>query len=264
MNFIGHGAFGFITKPTWVNYFGVVGIDEAWSYRLMPVVGLVDVLVGLLTLLSPRRAVLAYMTFWGLWTAVLRPLSGESFFETLERAGNYGVPMAMLLAIASRPGIGGWFGRCRPLELAAASGAREQRRRTLAAVLRATTALLLIGHGGYGAVMHKTMLETHYAAAGLSSLGIDPPTLVTAIGCFEIALGVAVAAMPATPLLIFVLLWKLATEMLYPIAGDPVWEFIERGGSYGAPLALAILNAARTAEPARSAAPVPAPAPGAG
>jgi hypothetical protein len=32
---------------------------------------------------------------------------------------------------------------------------------------------------------------------------------------------------------------KLGTEALRPLAGEPIWEFIERGGSYGAPLALA-------------------------
>ncbi|MGQ0642327.1 MAG: hypothetical protein ACT4P6_16390 [Gemmatimonadaceae bacterium] len=37
------------------------------------------------------------MAVWGLWTALLRPLSGEPFFDTIERAGNYGVPLALLL-----------------------------------------------------------------------------------------------------------------------------------------------------------------------
>jgi len=38
--------------------------------------------------------------------------------------------------------------------------------------------------------------------------------------------------------LLFVFAWKLATEAFRPLAGEPIWEFIERGGSYGAPLAL--------------------------
>jgi hypothetical protein len=44
-------------------------------------------------------------------------------------------------------------------------------------------------------------------------------------------------------MLVFV--WKLGTEALRPLAGEPIWEFIERGGSYGAPLALAWLQARR-------------------
>jgi hypothetical protein len=33
--FIGHGAYGVLTKEAWVPYFGVIGIDCAWAYRLM-------------------------------------------------------------------------------------------------------------------------------------------------------------------------------------------------------------------------------------
>ena len=33
--FLGHGAYGVLTKEAWVPYFGMVGIDRAWAYRLM-------------------------------------------------------------------------------------------------------------------------------------------------------------------------------------------------------------------------------------
>ena len=41
------------------------------------------------------------LTVWGLWTASLRPLSGDSVWELVERAGNYGVPL--LLCSSSAP-----------------------------------------------------------------------------------------------------------------------------------------------------------------
>ena len=56
--------------------------------------------VVLAVLFAPRGLPLAYMTAWALWTALLRPLAGESAFESLERAGNYGVPLALLLMTA--------------------------------------------------------------------------------------------------------------------------------------------------------------------
>ena len=95
--FIGHGAFGITTKAAWVPYFGVVGIPEHWAWKLMPVVGTVDIAAGISVLLSPRPVVLLYMAVWATWTALLRPLSGDSSFEAIERAGNYGVPLALLL-----------------------------------------------------------------------------------------------------------------------------------------------------------------------
>jgi hypothetical protein len=42
-------------------------------------------------------------------------------------------------------------------------------------------------------------------------------------------------------LVVFILIWKLATEVLSPIAGTQIWVFIEHGGSYAAPLALALI-----------------------
>ena len=53
--FIGHGAFGFLTKAAWVPYFGVVGVPEPWAFELMPLVGAVDVLAGMAVLFGPTR-----------------------------------------------------------------------------------------------------------------------------------------------------------------------------------------------------------------
>ena len=98
--FVGHGAFGIITKKAWVPYFAVWGIPESWAWILMPVVGVVDISIGVLTLFRPLPAVLLWMVFWGFQTACLRPLSGEPIWELLERAGNFGVPLALLWTAA--------------------------------------------------------------------------------------------------------------------------------------------------------------------
>ena len=103
--FVGHGAFGLLTKPEWVPFFALVGISSDAAYALMPLVGAVDIAVGVAVLVRPSRVLLLYMTAWALWTAALRPLSGDSMFEFLERAGNYGVPLTMLLLLGR---IGGW------------------------------------------------------------------------------------------------------------------------------------------------------------
>jgi hypothetical protein len=96
LEFVGHGAFGILTKAAWVPYFGLVGVPEWIAYRLMPVVGTVDITLGLLVALRPVRAALLYMALWGFWTASLRPLAGEPLWEFLERAPNWAVPLAFL------------------------------------------------------------------------------------------------------------------------------------------------------------------------
>jgi hypothetical protein len=67
----------------------------------MPLIASMDILTGLLVLFYPVRALLIWATVWTLWTALLRPPTGEGPWEFLERAGNYGVPMA-LSCLASR------------------------------------------------------------------------------------------------------------------------------------------------------------------
>src|SRR5919197_3672026 len=106
---IGHGAYGLLTKEAWVPYFGVVGINRAWAYWLMPWIGVMDISLGLTMAVVPLPIVLLHLTVWGLWTALLRPLSGDSVWECVERAGNYGVPLAFLVLAGVPRRLCGWF-----------------------------------------------------------------------------------------------------------------------------------------------------------
>ena len=159
--FVGHGAFGVITKPAWFPYFAVVGIGAATAIRLQPLIGVHDISLGLFTFLSPRPIVLLWMCLWCVWTALLRPLAGQGWWEFLERAGNYGVPLAFLL-LHGWPRTGrGWVETIRPRPVS------PETLRRVARALRWTTALLLIGHGGFGAFQHKAMLSEMYAHVGV-------------------------------------------------------------------------------------------------
>ena len=229
MEFVGHGALGLGRVAAWTSYFAVVGIAKPTALALMPLVGAFDVSMALTVLFYPMRAVILYMTFWGLWTAILRPLAGESSWEAVERAGNFGA-LAALFMMAQGGGWKSWL-RFRPVEAFS-----DQLLRRISGTLRLTTVLLLAGHGALGLLVHKPVLGVQYASIGLTMPWIEPT-----VGALEIVLAVAVLARPGFGLLVFVLIWKLATEALAPMAGSPVWVFIEHGGSYAAPLALALL-----------------------
>ena len=232
--FIGHGAFGIITKAAWVPYFAVGGIGEPLAWKLMPVVGTMDIAMGLLVLLWPCRALYIWAALWATWTALLRPLAGEPFWEAIERAGNYGVPFALLAVVGP---AGPWFTRL-PFRWAPLEPAKRQ---LLAWVLRIVTAMLLAGHGGLGLFAHKAGLARHYAALGVS----QPASLVPAVGAFEFFLAALVLLRPRPGLFVGICAWKFATESLFFLSGAPapVFEVIERFGSYTAPLALALLFA---------------------
>lgn len=181
-----------------------------------------DITLGLIILLNPRRSVLLFLTFWGLWTALMRPLAGQGWWELLERGGNYGVPFAFLMLSGWGRTAGDWFGRIRE------QAATEVTIENLKLILRISTALLLIGHGGFGAFMHKEMLLDHYASIGISDALLNPQSFGIMLGWFEIILGVAVLIKPLRSLLLFIFFWKIGTELLYPISA-PLFSSSSKG-----------------------------------
>ncbi len=60
--FIGQCAFGIITKEIWIPYFNLFGIDRATGYSLMPFVGSIYIILGVVTIICPMRSILAWYT----------------------------------------------------------------------------------------------------------------------------------------------------------------------------------------------------------
>lgn len=230
MCFIGHGAFGVLQKEAWLDYFALAGIEAGTARLLMPLIGVVDISVGVAALFAPMRMLFAYGVLWSLWTALLRPLAGEGVWEAAERAGNYGVPLALLVLAGLPRQTREWLA---PITPAAHGHVRLQ---AVFRVLQATTVLLLAGHGALLLGGRPLFLE-HWALLGVSGAA------VRGIGAGEIALAAAALLTPSAALFGGIVLWKIATEALFPLSGAPLWEWIERGGSYIAPAAAAFLMA---------------------
>lgn len=225
MCFLGHGMFGIITKPIWCNYFGVFGIGHDVAYQLMPVVGTVDILMGLSLLFYPTRAILGWLVVWGAVTALLRPLSGEPVAEAIERAGNYGAPLVLIL-LSGVSGVRSWWTRLDPNQQA--DKARFNR---AVKFLQVIVLLLLLGHGWLNWTEKKSFLA-QYATLGFS----DPVLVAHMAGLFEITAAIALLIRPVRSLVLVLLIWKIGTELFYP--HYEIFEWIERAGSYGCLLAL--------------------------
>jgi hypothetical protein len=227
MCFIGHGAFGIITKQIWCNYFAVFGIGKVMAYRLMPLLGTIDILLGISLLFKPTRIVALWLVMWGLITALCRPLSGEPFAEFLERTGNYGAPFCLL-------SLSGGFKINRSSLFSTIQPSPDIDEKTIERVqttLRVVVFLLLIGHGWLN-LIQKPGLIKQYSSLGFS----NPVNVAITAGIFEVMAGIAVLVRPVRPLLLGFLVWKMFSEMFYP--HFEVFEWIERGGSYGSILAL--------------------------
>lgn len=227
MCFIGHGMFGFITKKIWCNYFGVFGIGEGLAYQLMPVVGAMDVGLGLLLLVYPMRFAAVWLVFWGVFTASLRPLSGEPFAELIERAGNFGAPLVLLLL--SLPAVSAKFGL--KDRLVPDLSLSERRLNTLRWSLRVFGFLLLLGHGWLNLLL-KPGLITQYAKLGFA----DPEGVAFYLGVFECMAACVVLLKPIRSVVLFIFIWKVVSEVPYPTYA--IFEWVERGGSYAVLLGL--------------------------
>jgi uncharacterized membrane protein YphA (DoxX/SURF4 family) len=233
LEFIGHGMFGIIGKEAWLAYYDALGIPADAGRTMMPLTGTVDITLGVLVLLRPTRALIAYMAFWGLFTATLRPLADQGIWELVERSYNYGVPAALLLLYGIGHDGREWLGRVRTMPRLT-----RQRAQAFFRGFQWIVGLYLIGHGGVGLLTQRPDLIEMYDSIGLTSLVSEPASLNTCIGAFEIGLGLVVLIVPATSILLFVLAWKLGTEFLYVTSnayGAPL-EVIERASCYAAPI----------------------------
>ena len=227
MCFIAHGAFGIITKPVWCNYFGVFGIGHDLSYQLMPVIGTIDILCGLIILVYPLRAAITWLVIWGAITALLRPLSGEPFAEFIERAGNFGAPLALLILSGYRPK------QIRNLFAPVSFGILNDKKilRQLIVCLRIIVFLLFLGHGWLNLIEKKSLVD-QYMALGF----VNPGKTAQVLGLLEILGAFSILYRPFKHVVLALFIWKVVSELFYPNYG--FFEWIERGGSYGAVLAL--------------------------
>lgn len=227
MCFIGHGAWGIIKKLIWCNYFAVFGIDQHIAFALMPYLGAIDIVMAIIILAYPMRGILMWLVIWGFITASLRPLSGEPFAEFIERAGNYGAPLALLILSG-----GNKFSLKKLLEPVFENPVLDTKKVVrLVICLRVVVFLLFLGHGWLNVIGKQGLLNQY------QELGFANPLLTAHIlGILEIAGAFLVLIKPLRPVLFALFIWKMASELFYP--HYEFFEWLERGGSYGSIIAL--------------------------
>lgn len=230
--FVGHGFWGFVLKKGWVPFFKVFFINESVAYNFMPIVGTMDILIGIIVFFYPNRALLLWASFWTVFTALLRPSASMGMSEFFERAGNFGVPILFLLLYGLPVASKQWFEKLKPL-----STVSIQQANLIEWVSRLSLFSLLAGHGGLAIFMNHPTLIKNMTGVGLPMTGLN----LQLFGFGEIALAFLVLLKPRIPgMLIFIFLYKLGFELLFPIVGNPrdIFETIERMGDYVLPIML--------------------------
>lgn len=94
--FLGHGVLALQGKADWIKWIGeLTNVNQSTAGTLLLLIGLLDLAVALVVLLRPMSKVLLWATFWGFWTALVRPLVGMPIWDFIERFANWGAPLAL-------------------------------------------------------------------------------------------------------------------------------------------------------------------------
>ena len=230
--FVGHGSWGLISKAGWLPFFNVFFIPDNTAYLFMPIIGFLDILVGLVCFIRPNRIILTWALFWTLFTALLRPSAGMGMSEFFERAGNYGVPFAFLFLYGFKNHL--------TETLSPFAEISNRKLKGLEFILRLSLFSLLAGHGSLALFKLSPLLQNHLNFIGWQVNALE----LQLIGLAEIIIGLLVFIKPkAFKLVLFVLIWKLAWEIVFPFAGRPIdiLETIERMGDFIIPAILLLI-----------------------
>ena len=104
--FITHGIEAIRKNPVFIDYtlkifrsYTPFNMKEKHAVLFLIGVGVQDILLAIAVLWKPNKWVLAYMAFWGFWTASLRTVYSPNYglAKTLLRAANGGVPLVLCL-----------------------------------------------------------------------------------------------------------------------------------------------------------------------
>jgi len=110
--------------------------------------------------------------------------------------------------------------------------------KTVEWILRIAVAGEFLGHGIF-ALQQKAGWIKYFTAVNISP--DTALTLMTYIGILDILVVLFVLFRPVKIVLLWAAFWGFATALVRPLAGEPVWDFVERFANIGAPLALLFL-----------------------
>lgn len=106
--------------------------------------------------------------------------------------------------------------------------------------LRIAMAGEYLGHGVFAWQLKARFIEMLTAMTGIA--GETATTLMRLIGATDIVIAAIVILKPIRIVLVYATLWAFLTALARPIAGDPIWDFVERFANVGVPLALLFLR----------------------
>ncbi|HLC55941.1 MAG TPA: hypothetical protein VJJ23_01780 [Candidatus Nanoarchaeia archaeon] len=103
-------------------------------------------------------------------------------------------------------------------------------------ILRIAMFGTFLGHGIFAIQLKPRFIEMLTAFIGVT--GLLANKLMILIGIIDVTVAIFAILAPIRIVLIYGTIWGFLTALARPIAGDPIWDFVERWTNWGAPLAL--------------------------
>lgn len=97
--FLGHGIVALNINPKWIPLITTFGFTESQAVKLMPYIGILDIIVAICVLFFPIRIIVLWAIIWAFSTALSRPISGQEFVEFIERSANWCLPLILLIVL---------------------------------------------------------------------------------------------------------------------------------------------------------------------
>ena len=97
-----------------------------------------------------------------------------------------------------------------------------------------------LGHGIFALQLKQGFLDMIISVLGVSLASAK--TILLIIGSIDILIALLALIYPFRLMLLYAIVWGFATGLARPLAGDPIWDFIERWANLGVPLALLFLR----------------------
>jgi len=100
--FIGHGCTALLVKPNWISLITCFGFSSDMAAKMLPVIGIFDIIIAFIVLLKPYKGILYWAVFWTFITALSRVVANQGILEFIERFSNVACPLALLIYINSK------------------------------------------------------------------------------------------------------------------------------------------------------------------
>jgi len=107
-------------------------------------------------------------------------------------------------------------------------------------ILRIAIAGEFVGHGVFALQGRKAWVDW-FSIFGVNDVQ-TATTLLWLVGSADVLMAVLVLIKPVRLVLLWMAFWGFLTALMRPIAGDSIFEFVERWANWGAPLALLLLR----------------------